>query len=137
MLWLLLLHISAVVCWSGSLLYLTALIAGACSRQTALEQTQRMAVMFMVYRLLSSPAALFAIVTGTALYLTGGITDRWLILKLTLVVALVLCHVVTGLLILITRETPAHDKKLYRVAVQAAAATLIPAIIWTVLTKPL
>jgi len=73
MLWLLLLHISAVVCWCGSLLYLPALIAGTASQQTDIEQERQQAVMLIAYRLFSTPAALIAIASGTVLFITGGI----------------------------------------------------------------
>lgn len=136
MLWLLLLHIAAVVCWCGSLLYLPALIAGTASRQAIIERERHLALTFMVFSRFTTPAALIAIVSGTAVFITGGITDSWLILKLTLVVALVLCHALVGWIMLRTRKAPHKNVTLSCVLVAVAVAMLIPAIVWTVLTKP-
>ncbi|MGR8978895.1 MAG: CopD family protein [Gammaproteobacteria bacterium] len=137
MLWLLLLHITAVVCWCGSLLYLPALIAGTASQQTDIEHDRQQAVMFMVYRLVSTPAALVAIASGTSLFLTGGISEPWLIVKLTMVITLVLCHALTGLLILLLQKMSSKSITLSCASLQIVVAILIPTIVWTVLTKPL
>lgn len=136
MLWLLLLHISAVVCWCGSLLYVPALIAGMTSLQTTPERERQLDLMLMVYRLVSTPFALIAIASGTALFMTGGITELWLILKLTLVSALVLCHTCSGWLILYVQKTP--DKKVTPACVLlgTVVAVLVPAIVSVVLLKP-
>ena len=106
MLWLLLLHISAVVCWCGSLLYMPALIAATASQQTDIERERRQVLMSMVYRLFSTPAALITIASGTALFITGGISEHWLISKLTLVTALVMCHALSGWIMLLTQKMP-------------------------------
>lgn len=137
MLWLLLLHISAVLCWCGSLLYLPALIAGMASRQTDIERERQQILMFMVYRLFSTPAALITIASGTALFITGGISEHWLIFKLTLVTALVICHALSGWIMLLTQKMPFKMTMFSCVLLRVGAAILIPAIVWVVLTKPL
>ncbi|WP_305907433.1 CopD family protein [Methylomarinum sp. Ch1-1] len=136
MLWLLLLHISAVICWCGSLLYLPALIAETSSQATIDEPQRHLASTLNVFTLFATPAALTAIVSGTALFLTGGITDLWLILKLTLVAALVLCHALSGWIVLSTEKDPDKNVVLPCVLVGIVVAMLIPAILWVVLTKP-
>ena len=137
MLWLLLLHISGVVCWCGSLLYISALIAGTASRQTDIERERQQILMFMVYRLFSTPAALITIATGTALFITGGISEHWLIFKLTLVTALVMCHALSGWIMLLTQKMPFKIIMFSCVLLRIGVAILIPAIVWVVLTKPL
>jgi protoporphyrinogen IX oxidase len=137
MLWLLLLHISAVLCWCSSLLYLPALIAATAAHQTTKEQERHLVVTAMVYRKFSTPAALMAIASGTALYMMEGITDFWLILKLTLVSALVLCHAIGGWMLLIIHNSPSNNITFSCMMLRVAVATLIPAIVWVVLTKPL
>ena len=136
MLWLLLLHISAVICWCGSLLYLPALIAGTASQQTAIDQERHLGLTLVVYRLFSTPSALIAIISGTGLFLTGGITDHWLILKLTLAVALVACHALSGWIMLRAIKAPGSRVTISCGLLGAAIATLIPVIVWIVLTKP-
>jgi putative membrane protein len=137
MLWLLLLHISAVVCWCGSLLYLPSLITGTAYLHTDIVQEHRQAVTLMVYRLISTPAALIAIASGTALFLSGGITGLWLVLKLTLVAALVLCHVLSGALMLFMWKMTGKSVAFSCLSLRIAGVLLIPAIVWLVLTKPL
>lgn len=136
MLWLLLLHISAVVCWCSSLLYLPALIAGTVSQQTDIERERQQTLMLMVYRLFSTPTALIAIASGTVLFITGGITELWLILKLSLVSALVFCHALSGWMLL-TQKMPGKNVTLSCVLLIIVVAILIPSIVWVVLTKPL
>jgi protoporphyrinogen IX oxidase len=136
MLWLLLLHISAVVFWCGSLLYVPALIAGMTSLQTTSERKRQLDLMLTVFRLVSTPTALIAIASGTALFITGGITELWLILKLTLVSALVLCHACSGWVILYVQKIP--DKKIMLACVMlgTVVTVLVPAIVSVVLLKP-
>jgi len=136
MIWLLLLHISAVLCWCGSLLYLPALIAGTVSKQADMEREHQQALMFVVYRLFSTPAALLAVASGTALFMTGGITAHWLILKLSLVSVLVMCHALTGWIMLLTQTMPGKIIKLSCVLLRIGLAILISAIVWLVLSKP-
>lgn len=133
MLWLLLLHIGAVICWCGSLLYLPALIAGTFSVN---EKQRLQALTLKVFSRVATPAALIAIVSGTALFLAGGIIDRWLILKLTLVSILVLCHALSGWILIRTEQAPDKNFALPCVAIGITAAISIPAIVWVVLTKP-
>ncbi len=134
--WLLLLHISAVVCWCGSLLYLPALITDTISPQTDIERERRQALMHTVYRLFSTPTALVAIASGTALFITAGITGHWLMLKLALVTALVICHALSGWVMLLTQTMSGKIIKLSCGLLRVAIAILIPAIIGLVLTKP-
>jgi uncharacterized membrane protein len=135
MLWLLLLllHIAAVICWCGSLLYLPALITGVFSDH---EEQSHQALTFQIFTGVATPAALTAIVSGTALFLTGGIIDRWLILKLTLVLTLVLCHALSGWILIRAEHAPDKNLTLPCIAIGIMAAISIPAIVWIVLTKP-
>ena len=53
-----------------------------------------------IFNLAATPAALLAIGSGTALFLRESIFDAWLIVKLTTVAGMVLCHALCGVLIL-------------------------------------
>jgi protoporphyrinogen IX oxidase len=137
MLWLLLLHISAVVCWCGSLLYLPALIASTtASQQTTTEQQRHVAVVHIIYKLFTTPAALVAITSGTAIFLVGEIVDSWLILKLTLVVALVMCHALIGWIIVLMQKAFYSYLTLLCALIGGGVVMLILIIIGVVLTKP-
>ncbi len=136
MLWLLLLHISAVVCWCSSLLYLPALIADTSAQKKTTEQRHNQVVTLKIFRLLATPAALIAIATGTTIFIIGSIADHWLILKLTLIVALVLCHAICGWTILNLQKISQKILKRTCTLLSVVSALLIPSIIWVVLTKP-
>lgn len=136
MLWLLLLHISAVLCWCGTLLYLPALIAGTTSLQSTSEQQHHVSMVLTIYRLILTPAALIAIVSGTTLFVVGEIADTWLILKLTLVATLVLCHALMGWMILLVQESSNRNIAPFCALIGAGTIILVLSIIWVVLTKP-
>ena len=136
MLWLLLLHISAVLCWCGTLLYLPALIAGTTSLQSTSEQQRHIRMVLTIYRSILTPAALIAIVSGTTLFVVGDIADTWLILKLTLVATLVLCHALMGWMILLVQESSNRNIAPFCALIGAGTIILILSIIWVVLTKP-
>ncbi|MCO6432891.1 CopD family protein [Nitrosomonas nitrosa] len=136
MLWLLLLHISAVLCWCGTLLYLPALIAGTTSLQSTSEQQRHVSMVLTIYRSILTPAALIAIVSGTTLFVAGEIADAWLILKLTLVATLVLCHALMGWMILLVQESSNRNIAPFCALIGAGTIILVLSIIWVVLTKP-
>src|SRR5690606_40114597 len=87
-----LLHLAALLCWCGALLYLPALIAAGTRRSDALFYRDHAHLRRMVFTLVSTPAALLAIGSGTALFLRDAIFECWLIVKLTTVAGMVLCH---------------------------------------------
>lgn len=138
MLWLLTFHISTMLLWCATLLYMPALIAGISSRRTNIERRDRRFIPRFVFTLAATPLALLTIIFGTGVFLLSGITAVWLILKLTLVSALVVCHVLNGWLLL-KIETPGKPPGYLGVACLAlwiTSAGLIGAIIWLVLAKP-
>ncbi|MBN2700721.1 MAG: CopD family protein [Methylohalobius sp. ZOD2] len=135
--WLVLLHISAVVCWCGSLLYMPALLAGApLLPQAKYEESGRLALSRLLFTYFVTPAALVAVASGTLVFVTGGIVALWLILKLTLVAGLVFCHVLTGLLLVYAWHHPQRNPMLPCLLLGAVMAGLILAVLGLVLTKP-
>ena len=136
MLWLLLLHIIAVLCWCASLLYLPALIISSTSQQPATSQQRLMDIVVMIYRLFTTPAALIAIVSGTSIFLLEEIAESWLTLKLTLVFFLVLCHAFSGWIILQNQRLSYQKLVLPCILLGVGIVMLILTIIWVVLTKP-
>jgi protoporphyrinogen IX oxidase len=107
MLWLLVIHISALLFWCAALLYLPTLIAAGASAQLhdLGSQTEgEDAVARYVYTRIASPAAVVAVAAGTLIFLPDYPVDVWLVLKLTLVTLLVVCHVFVGLLAMRAEE---------------------------------
>jgi putative membrane protein len=99
MVWLLFLHICALVIWAAALLILPLLIhhsqmqlTDAAGNGDALDR--------LWFTRLASPVALLAIISGTCIFVMQRDYGNWLLVKLTVVTALVICHVLSGLLIL-------------------------------------
>jgi putative membrane protein len=135
MLWLIFFHISALLFWCASLLYLPVLIAGepasgARARHAAHEDSLER----MVYTRVATPAALAAIVMGTLIFLPGYTIDAWLVAKLTLVAALVVCHVLTGSLVL--RAEQGARVQPWCTLMLVVLCLLMAGILWLVLAKP-
>ncbi|APU30519.1 CopD family protein [Pseudomonas chengduensis] len=131
-----LLHFMALICWCGVLLYLPAMIAAGTRSSDELFYRDHAHLTRTVFNLIATPAALLAIGSGTALFLRESIFDPWLIIKLTTVAGMVLCHALCGVLILrIERAAePALRRDCLLIALLLSA--LIGATLWLVLAKP-
>lgn len=131
-----LLHFMALIGWCGALLYLPAMIAGGTRSSDEMFYRDHAHLTRTVFNLIATPAALLAIGSGTALFLRESIFDPWLIVKLTTVAGMVLCHALCGVLILrIERAAePALRRDCLLIAVLLSA--LIGATLWLVLAKP-
>ncbi|HEY0923568.1 CopD family protein [Rheinheimera pacifica] len=121
MVWLLFMHICALVIWAAALLILPLLIHHS-KTQLVEAAGKGDAVDRLWFTRLASPVALLAIVSGTAIFAVSRNFDSWLLVKLTLVTALVVCHVLAGLLIL-------YRKREHATAVGAKCSTLFAAIL--------
>ncbi|MEO9334760.1 CopD family protein [Ectopseudomonas guguanensis] len=131
-----LLHFMALIVWCGALLYLPAMIAAGTRSSDDLFYRDHAHLTRTIFNLAATPAALLAIGSGTALFLRESIFDAWLIVKLTTVAGMVLCHALCGVLILrIERVT---DPSLRRdcLLIGLLLAGLIGATLWLVLAKP-
>lgn len=131
-----LLHFMTLICWCGALLYLPAMIAAGTRSSDELFYRDHAHLTRTVFNLLATPAALLAIGSGTALFLREAIFDPWLILKLTTVAGMVLCHALCGVLIL--RIERAAEPALRRncLLIGLLLSALIGATLWLVLAKP-
>ncbi|MFC2971074.1 CopD family protein [Azotobacter bryophylli] len=135
--WLLVLHIAALLVWCGALLYLPALIAagrtGAAGEPfaPAAEALPR-----AFFTRLATPAALLTIASGTLLFLGRGVHGVWLMLKLSAVTLMVVCHVLLGVLILRLEDDPRRPLAGRCAALGLLAALAIGAVLWLVLARP-
>lgn len=135
--WMLAFHITGLVVWCGALLYLPALVVASGSR--AQDTTLRRGATSLnrvVFTTVATPAALFAIVTGSLLFLFGRTSGVWLILKLTAVTGMVICHVLYGVLILRQERNPRASALAPCLLVGSLSIALIGAALWLVLAKP-
>lgn len=131
-----LLHFMALIGWCGALLYLPAMIAAGTRSSDEMFYRDHAHLTRTVFNLIATPAALLAIGSGTALFLRESIFDPWLIVKLSTVAGMVLCHALCGVLILrIERAAePALRRDCLLIALLLSA--LIGATLWLVLAKP-
>lgn len=134
--WLKLLHITGVILWCGTLLYLPALIASASGAPRApVTSTAQVQVPRVLFTLVVTPAALVAIASGTAIFVFMGPLTLWLMAKLAVVALLVLAHAACGMLVLRAERGQGPLTLLCAlVTILAAAAVLLVA--WLVLRKP-
>jgi protoporphyrinogen IX oxidase len=110
MLWLLGLHIAALLCWCAAIVGVPVLLLGREHFETgdatagAVRESRHHSgatvIPRRVFTWLATPAALLTIASGTALFLLMGTVQGWLLLKLVLVALLVGAHVCAGLLML-------------------------------------
>lgn len=130
-------HIAGLVLWCGALLYLPALVAAGASRadDTAMGHGPA-ALNRLVFTAFATPAALFTIITGSALFLLDRTLGIWLILKLTAVTGMVICHVLCGVLILRHEHNPHEPSGWVCALLGSVSAGLIGAVLWLVLVKP-
>ena len=131
-----LLHFAALLCWCGTLLYLPALIAAGTRRSEAMLFRDHAHLTRMVFTLISTPAALVAIGSGTALFLRDDILAGWLIIKLSAVSGMVICHALCGVLLLRMEREPERRIGIQCAIIGVATAGFIAATLWLVLAKP-
>lgn len=138
MLWFLVLHIIALLFWCAALLYLPALIAANTRQKLDIRELryEHNAVARYVFTRIATPAALAAIIAGTVVFLLNRTVAVWLIAKLTLVTALVICHMMTGLLILRAEHLQEARVHLWCRVLGWSLCVLMTVIIWLVLAKP-
>jgi protoporphyrinogen IX oxidase len=138
MLALLTLHIATLLIWIASLLYVPVLVAGTASRRVALVTSPRRhdSVPRFLLTHIATPAAVVAIIAGTSVFLIDRNTEVWLIVKLTLVVALVLGHALTGLLVLRLEHPSGRSVQPWCTLLGLALLVLVALIFGVVLAKP-
>jgi len=135
--WLLAFHIIGVLAWCGTLLYLPALVAAVDARaQDAPPRGGTASLNRVVFTTMATPAALFAVITGSLLFLLDRTFGVWLILKLTAVTGLVICHVLYGMLILRQERNPRASAIGPCLLLGSLSTALIGTVLWLVLAKP-
>ncbi len=132
---LLFLHISSLLIWAAALSILVLLIPrfATMDLQSANNGDR---VDRLWFTRLASPAGLLAIVSGTAIFALDSNFSSWLLLKLTLVTGLVICHVAAGLLILYRQRPEAGGIAIKCAVLLAMVLLLVLSIIVLVLVKP-
>lgn len=131
-----LLHVTALSIWCGGLLVLPGLFRqrDQIADKEKLYELQRFAR--AIYIVVVSPAAFVAVFSGTALVFAREVFTVWMLLKLAAVGALVGLHVRTGF-VLIQLFEPGRSYAFWRQALATgAAAGIVASILALVLGKP-
>lgn len=137
MLWFLLVHIAAMLFWCASILYIPAVIVLHHRKDKALTAPgERGSIARFIFTNIASPAALLAITAGTVVFFINYTVEPWLIVKLSLVTALVIVHTLMGLFLLKIDENPDQPVLLKCWLLALVLLVLMATIITTVLAKP-
>lgn len=129
-------HLATIAVWSGGLLVLPLLFwqRRSVANVDELESLHRMTR--FVYVVMTSPAACVAIGSGTALIFLQTTFREWFSLKMVLVGAMAMLHVLAGLTAVKVFAPAGRFSRGAFIALTSIYLLLIVAILWVVLAKP-
>ncbi len=129
-------HLAAIAVWSGGLLVLPFLFWQRATVAAGPDLDRLHRLTRFVYVGMTSPAAVIAIGSGTALIFLQATFQEWFSLKMVLVGGMVMLHVVAGLVLAHLFLPDGRFGLFPHVALTSAYLVLMSAIIWIVLAKP-
>jgi len=129
-------HIATIAVWAAGLIILPYLFWQRRLFPVGPELDRLHRVTRFVYVAMTSPAAFVAIGTGTALIFLQSTFREWFTLKMVLVSAMVMLHVVAGLVAMRVFAPEGRFGSRFFVALTGLYLVLIVAILWIVLAKP-
>lgn len=94
--WVMAAHIASLGLWSAALLILAGFYAAIPPHEDRADWHRHALMCRYVFVMLGSPAALIAIISGSALVALRGVDGSWLLAKLALVAAMGIYHVYCG-----------------------------------------
>ncbi len=133
--WLKIAHIATLSIWVGGLFYLPGVFAIHSTTTESVAFRRLRALTRFTYVAVIGPAAILAIVTGSAL-IPFAPMGPWLPLKLTAVAAMVAFHVYCGYLLAHLGGAPGKGRPGLLLSLAAAPSILAPAVLYLVLAKP-
>jgi uncharacterized membrane protein len=129
-------HLATIAVWSGGLLVLPLLFWQR-RYATDIHELERLhRVTRFVYVVLTSPAAFVAIGSGTALIFLQTTFREWFSLKMVLVGAMAMLHVLAGLTAVKVFAPAGRFGRGAFIALTSVYLLLILGILWIVLAKP-
>lgn len=136
MAWIKGLHIACLLVWCAGLICLPLLLARHNSSMSSSEFDRLRMMTRFTYAVVASPAAILAILFGSALIPLRAITGEWLVLKLVAVAAMMLFHVHCGALL--SRLGHETGQRPYSISIvrTLVPVVLIALVLWLVLAKP-
>lgn len=135
-LWLLSLHIIAVICWYAGLFYLPRLfVYHAMATDPATQNTFKTMEYKLLYYIMH-PSMLITLLSGFGLLWLQPVQGIWIHIKLMLVLVLVVYQVLCGRYVRAFRENRnVHSHRFYRIFNEVPTLVLI-AIVLLVILKP-
>src|SRR5690606_39796339 len=94
--WAMAAHIASLGLWSAALLIMAGLYARPPQEQDRAELHRHALMCRYTFMMLGSPAAVLAILTGSALVALRGVEGSWLLAKLAVVAMMGMYHVYCG-----------------------------------------
>ncbi|HKM74023.1 MAG TPA: CopD family protein [Stellaceae bacterium] len=129
-------HLAAIAIWSAGLIVLPFMFRQRRLIEVGGELDRLHRMTRFVYVEMASPAAFVAIASGTALIFLQSTFQEWFSTKMVLVGAMVMLHVVAGLVLGQLFLADGRFGRVSYVALSSGHIVLITAIIWIVLAKP-
>ncbi len=129
-------HIVTLALWAGGLFALPLLLAVQPDLSERSAYLRLRAMSRFAYLALISPAAILAIVTGSALIPLADIEGSWLALKLTGVAGMALFHTLCGHFLSELRFEPGAYRPGLLKALVVVPLLLIAAVLWVILARP-
>lgn len=134
--WLKGVHIVTLALWAGGLFALPVLLALQPDSPERAGYLRLRAMSRFAYAALISPAAVLAIVTGSALIPLVEVQAGWLALKLTGVAGMAVFHVLCGHLLSELRFEPEAYRPAALQALILVPLLLVPGVLWVILARP-
>ncbi len=129
-------HLATIAIWSGGLIVLPFLFRQRLQLAAGPELDQLHRVTRFVYVAMTSPAAVVAIGTGTALIFRQATFHEWFTLKMVLVGTMAMLHVLAGLIAMRLFLPDGRFGPRSFVSLTTVYPVVILGIIWVVLAKP-
>lgn len=134
--WLKVVHIAALSLWVAGLFALPALLAAHPRVEDRVALRHLRAKTRFTYVGIASPAAVIAVIAGTALIWAAQVHGAWLFWKLVAVTGMVVYHVLCGWLLGALFRDPFRYPSSRLASLVVAPAILAPLVIWLVTAKP-
>ncbi|MGV3572695.1 MAG: CopD family protein [Ramlibacter sp.] len=134
--WLKFVHLSALLAWCAALFALPTLLALYPQTAGGVERRRLRAATRFTYIAVASPAAVIAVVSGTALIHPTAAYGAWLLAKLTLVTAMVFFHAACGKVMLQQHDVRQRGGRRWQAWLALVPAAIVPIVLWLVLAQP-
>lgn len=134
--WIKFAHLSALLAWCATLFALPVLLALYPQTVGGVDRRNLRAATRFTYIAVASPAAVIAVVSGTALIHPTASYGGWLLAKLTLVTAMVFFHAACGKLMLHQHDRRQRGGRRWQGWLALVPSALVPVVLWLVLAQP-